>query len=87
MMVDLAHYEINKISEEYNEKMKHPELCYKCKKCSGTGLKDFKIGGHWSGEFCDYCEGKGLFYFFELIKEGLGTENFYTDEVKDDDKR
>lgn len=71
----------------FSEKEANSHLCYKCRKCEGTGLKDFRKGGHWSGEFCDYCDGKGLFYFFELIKYGYDIKNFYTeDEEKENEE-
>lgn len=86
MLLDLCKDRIaKKVIDNWEKKNSNEELCYKCKKCNGTGLKDFKFGGHWSGEFCDKCNGDGLFYFFELIKQGFDLNDFYTDNDNDND--
>lgn len=73
MQKDLSYKDI----EDYSKKLLKKHLCFKCKKCTGTGLKDFKPGSYWNGSFCDYCEGVGLFYLNELIKKGLDINKFY----------
>lgn len=68
--------------DEYMNRRDKSELFYKCKKCEGYGLKNFKVGGHWSGEFCDTCRGKGLLYFFELLKGNYNMNDFYIDDER-----
>ena len=84
MWIDFTKSEFKKEMEEYEDRKNKKELLYKCRKCLGTGLKDFKFGGYWTGEFCDKCRGKGLFYIFELIKQGYNIEDFYIEDKEDE---
>lgn len=85
MLVDLSETEfVDEYIKDWDERNNKRDLFYKCKFCKGSGLKDFKFGGYWTGEFCDECNGRGLFYFFEIIKEGYRFKNFYIEEEKEE---
>lgn len=83
-MYKFDRFNFREFNNEYNERQNKKHLFCKCKKCSGTGLKNFKFSSYWTGEFCDKCNGQGLFYFFEIIKNGYDLNDFYSEDELND---